>query len=471
MSINGISQNGLTRRAMLAQSGLGLGALALSVLQHDAEGSTPGTPEPPTIFQRVPRAKSIILLLQSGGVSQMDVLDPKPELTRRHGQTYSLKLEVQQQGSESNTLLATHKKFEPRGQCGMEISDVLPHLGGLADDLCLVRSMFTEHNNHSEAQVMLLTGKIFEGRPTIGSWISYGLGRENQNLPAYVVLREPGGEILKTLWSSGWMPAVHRGTEFSTEGSPISNLRSVRAQPAGTQQSKLALLTRLNRLHQRRYPQDHRLESRIQNYEMAARMQLEALQVSVQAEETQQTQRLYGLDNPATKSYGRSCLLARKLVERGVRFVQVMVPPDLTWDTHPNFDRAEKISAATDLPAAGLIRDLKQRGLLESTVVFWSGEFGRLPISQSTRGRDHNRHACSLFLAGGGFKSGYVHGATDDVGYKAVEDRVSVADLHATLLHQLGIDHDELTYQQAGRDETLTDVPVTGAQVVHSLLT
>ena len=212
------------------------------------------------------------------------------------------------------------------------------------------------------------------------------------------------------------MPAVHRGTEFSTEGSPILHLRSSRTQPGGSQANKLDLLQRLNRVHQRRYPADQRLESRIQNYELAARMQLEALEVSIQTEETRHIQQIYGLDNPATRSYGRSCLLARKLVERGVRFVQVMVPPDLTWDTHPNFDRAEKISAATDLPAAGLIRDLKQRGLLESTVVLWSGEFGRLPISQSVRGRDHNRHACSLFLAGGGFKRGYVHGATDEVG-------------------------------------------------------
>ncbi|MAV35532.1 MAG: hypothetical protein CMJ59_08740 [Planctomycetaceae bacterium] len=463
----------LTRRAMLRRSALGFGSLALSALQRGEDLSAQLLPmeKRRQLHHFAPRAKSVIMLLQSGGVSQMDVLDPKPELTRRHGQTYSLKLEVQQMGSESNTLLATHKKFQPRGQCGMEISDVLPNLGALADDLCLVRSMFTEHNNHSEAQVMLMTGKIFEGRPAIGSWISYGLGRANQNLPAYVVLREPGGEIPKTLWSSGWMPAVHRGTEFSSEGVPILNLRAARDQPDGVQSNKLDFLAKLNRLHQRRYPEDQRLESRIQNYELAARMQLEALEVAVQKEESAHVQRLYGLDNPTTQSYGRSCLLARKLVERGVRFVQVMSPAELTWDTHPNFDRAEKISAATDLPAAGLIRDLKQRGMLESTLVLWSGEFGRLPISQSSRGRDHNRHACSLLLAGGGFKSGHVHGATDEVGYKAVVDRVSVPDLHATVLHQLGIDHDQLTYRHAGRDETLTDSAVTNAQVVRSILT
>ena len=267
------------------------------------------------------------------------------------------------------------------------------------------------------------------------------------------------------------MPAVHRGTEFSSEGSPILNLRSAKQQPAGIQGNNLKFLSTLNRLHQTKYPHDQRLDSRIQNYELAARMQLEALKIMGTEDETPQVQKLYGLDNPTTQSYGRRCLLARKLVERGVRCIQLFPPTGLTWDTHPNFDRAEKISAATDLPAAGLIRDLKQRGLLESTIVLWCGEFGRLPISQNSRGRDHNRHACSLLLAGGGFKPGHVHGATDEVGYEAVEDRMSVPDLHATILHQLGIDHDQLTYRHTGRDETLTDSDVTGAQVVHSILT
>ena len=391
----------------------------------------------------------------------MDVLDPKPELTRLNGTPYSIKLEVQQMGSESNTLLATHKKFSRWGQCGMEISEVLPNIAAHADDLCLVRSMHTNHNNHSEGQVMLLTGRIFEGRPCIGSWISYALGRENQNLPAYVVLRDPNGEEANTLWSSGWMPASHRGTEFSATGVPMLNLQSSRPQQQGVQRNNLHFLQSLNRLHQAKYPEDKRLESRIQNYELAARMQIEAMQVAGTSDEPASIRKLYGLDEGTTSSYGMRCLLARKLVEAGVRFIQVFPPSNLSWDTHPSFERGDKMAAAIDLPTAGLIKDLKQRGLLDSTVIFWSGEFGRLPISQSTRGRDHNRHACSLLFAGGGFKSGHVYGATDEVGNRAVENRVSVPDLHATILHQLGLNHNRVTYNHAGRDETLTDSVVT----------
>ena len=461
----------LSRREMLRRSGLGFGGVALQAMltaegikasQHSAGRNTSSHFEP--------QAKAVIMLVQGGGVSQMDVLDPKPELTRMHGKQYSIKLEVQQMGSESNTLLATHKRFHKWGQCGMEVSEVLPNMAACADDLCLVRSMYTEHNNHSEAQVMLLTGRIFEGRPCIGSWISYALGSENQNFPAYGVLRDPTGEEANTLWSSGWMPASHRGTEFSATGTPMLNLHSAREQQHGVQRNNLKFLETLNRLHQTKYPRDDRLESRIQNYELAARMQLEALQVADTSNEPDSIHNLYGLDNDTTTAYGMRCLLARKLVEAGVRFIQIFPPSSLSWDTHPSFERGDKIAAATDLPAAGLIRDLKQRGLLDSTVIFWSGEFGRLPISQSTKGRDHNRHACSLLLAGGGFKSGHVYGATDEVGNRAVVNRVSVPDLHATILHQLGLDHQRLTYQHAGRDETLTDSAVTGAQVIRGIL-
>ena len=461
-----------SRREMLRRSGLGFGGVALQAMfqgesLHASRDSTRRDKLPPH-FE--PQAKAVIMLVQPGGVSQMDVLDPKPELTRLNGTPYSIKLEVQQMGSESNTLLATHKKFSRWGQCGMEISEVLPNIAAHADDLCLVRSMHTNHNNHSEGQVMLLTGRIFEGRPCIGSWISYALGRENQNLPAYVVLRDPNGEEANTLWSSGWMPASHQGTEFSATGVPMLNLQSSRPQQQGVQRNNLHFLQSLNRLHQAKYPEDKRLESRIQNYELAARMQIEAMQVAGTSDEPASIRKLYGLDEGTTSSYGMRCLLARKLVEAGVRFIQVFPPSNLSWDTHPSFERGDKMAAAIDLPTAGLIKDLKQRGLLDSTVIFWSGEFGRLPISQSTRGRDHNRHACSLLFAGGGFKSGHVYGATDEVGNRAVENRVSVPDLHATILHQLGLNHNRVTYNHAGRDETLTDSVVTGAEVVQGIL-
>jgi len=462
----------LTRRDLLRLSGLGFGSLALEALMQaerlDASQHQVGRNAATHHFE--PQARAVIMLMQTGGVSQMDVLDPKPELTRLNGTQYSIKLEVQQQGSESNTLLATHKKFHKWGQCGMEISEVLPNIAECADDLCLVRSMFTEHNNHSEANVMLMTGRIFEGRPSIGSWVSYALGSENQNLPAYVVLRDPTSEEANTLWSSGWMPATHRGTEFHTTGTPIQNLRSAREQPHGVQRNNLEFLGTLNRLHLTKYPRDQRLESRIQNYELAARMQVEALQIGDTSNEPAAIRKLYGLDDGTTSAHGMCCLLARKLVEAGVRFVQIFPPAGLGWDTHSNFDRGDKVAAATDLPTAGLIRDLKQRGLLDSTVIFWSGEFGRLPISQNSVGRDHNRHACSLLLAGGGFKSGHVYGATDEVGNRAVENPVSVPDLHATILHQLGLDHQTLTYQHAGRDESLTDSAVTGAHVIREIL-
>lgn len=461
-----------SRREMLRRSGLGFGGVALQAMfqGESLHASRDSTRRDELTPHFEPQAKAVIMLVQPGGVSQMDVLDPKPELTRLNGTPYSIKLEVQQMGSESNTLLATHKKFSRWGQCGMEISEVLPNIAAHADDLCLVRSMHTNHNNHSEGQVMLLTGRIFEGRPCIGSWISYALGRENQNLPAYVVLRDPNGEEANTLWSSGWMPASHRGTEFSATGVPMLNLQSSRPQQQGVQRNNLHFLQSLNRLHQAKYPEDKRLESRIQNYELAARMQIEAMQVAGTSDEPASIRKLYGLDEGTTSSYGMRCLLARKLVEAGVRFIQVFPPSNLSWDTHPSFERGDKMAAAIDLPTAGLIKDLKQRGLLDSTVIFWSGEFGRLPISQSTRGRDHNRHACSLLFAGGGFKSGHVYGATDEVGNRAVENRVSVPDLHATILHQLGLNHNRVTYNHAGRDETLTDSVVTGAEVVQGIL-
>ncbi|MFN0051768.1 MAG: DUF1501 domain-containing protein, partial [Planctomycetales bacterium] len=354
----------------------------------------------------------------------------------------------------------------------MEMSEVIPHIGGVADDLCLVRSMHTEHNNHTEALIMINTGKIFQGKPSLGAWISYALGTENQNLPAYLVLRDSAGYNTSgsLTWSSGWLPALYRGTEFSAQGAPILNLKSSRPAHPDAQGDDLAFLARLNRLHQQRHPADGELETRIQNYELAARMQLAAGDLVDLSRETEATQKLYGLDKPETQGYGLRCLMARKLVEAGVRFVQVFPRPFQPWDTHSKTkEELGSICAACDQPSAALVTDLKQRGLLDHTIVLWSGEFGRLPVSQNGSGRDHNRNAFSLFLAGGGFKAGHVHGATDEVGYKAAENRVSVADLHATVLNQLGLDHQALTYEHSGRDESLTDASLTGARVVREL--
>ncbi|MEX0679317.1 MAG: DUF1501 domain-containing protein [Pirellulales bacterium] len=473
----------MTRRQLLAASGMGFGTLALSLLLEQegllAEAAAPragGADLRAKPGHFAAPAKSVIMLMQNGGPSQMELFDPKPELKRRAGEVYSTKVETFQTGSEANKLLACPFKFHRRGECGMELSEVIPHIGSVADDVCLVRSMYSAHNNHTEALVMMNTGKVFPGRPALGSWISYALGTLNQNLPAYIVLRDPEGYNTSgtLLWQNGWIPALYRGTEVSTKGAPVLNLQPSAPISPKAQRHNLDYLARLNEEHRGRYPDESELDARIRNYELAARMQLAAGDLLDLSDESDRTKKLYGLDNPETAGYGTRLLMARRLVENGVRFVQVLPPvkPQFQpWDAHSNVKTEnEAICAKTDLPSAALVKDLKARGMLDSTIVLWTGEFGRLPVSQNGSGRDHNRNAFSLLLAGGGFKTAHVHGATDDVGYKSVEGRVSVNDLHATILHQLGLDHDRLTYRHHGRDETLTDSVVTDARVVGELL-
>jgi hypothetical protein len=467
-----------TRREFLRTSGFGFGGLALACLLAEegpaAAGQGAALPQDlrPRRGHFPARARAMVHFMQNGGPSQMDLFDPKPELQKRDGQSIPASVEIYQKGN-SDKLLASPFRFHRRGECGTELAEVLPHLGGIADEIALVRSMVTEHNNHTEALVMMSTGKLFQGRPSVGAWVSYALGTENQNLPAYVVLRDPAGYNTsgKLVWSSGWLPALYQGTEFSSTGAPVLNLRPARPVSEGVQRDSLEFLAGLNREHLRHYPGETELEARIQNYELAARMQLRAAEAIDLSRESVATRKLYGLDNPVTASYGTRCLMARRLIEAGVRFVQVFPPVGQPWDAHADTKgENEKICAVTDLPVAGFLRDLKARGLLEDTLVLWTGEFGRLPVSQNGKGRDHNRNAFSLWLAGGGIKAGHVHGATDDFGYQAVADRVSVPDLHATLLHQLGLDHRRLSYPYRGRDETLTDAPVTKARVVAKLL-
>lgn len=472
------AQSPLSRRDMLRLSGLGFGSLALNCLiqdgtAHAAKNQSFDLRSRSPHFD--PKARAVIMLMQNGGPSQMELFEPKPDLEKYHGKQHTLKVEMFQTGSEQNTLMKSVFPFKKYGACGMEMAEIIPHIGSVADRICLVRSMFTEHANHTEALIMFNTGRIFQGKPALGSWISYALGTENQNLPAYIVLRDPAGYNTtgSLTWSSGWLPALYRGTEFSSQGSPILNLKAARPQPAGAQVDDLEYLARLNRLHQRAYPIESELETRIQNYELAARMQLAAGNLVDVSKESEATRKLYGLNspNPDTQGYGLRCLMARKLIEAGVRFVQIFPKPFQPWDTHSKTkEELGTICSACDRPSAALITDLAQRGLLDSTIVLWSGEFGRLPVSQNGTGRDHNRNAFSLFLAGGGFKAGHIHGATDEVGYKAAVDRVSVPDLHATVLRQLGIDHQMLTFEHSGRDESLTDASLTGAKVVEGLL-
>ena len=463
----------LTRRDMLTSSALGMGWLASRFMAQAAGGGLSLARRKPHFR---PRAKAVIMLVQNGGPGQMDFFDPKPDLAKHDGVVHREKVETFQTGSEANKLLKSPFKFHRRGQSGMELSEVIPHIGELADDICLVRSMVSEHNNHTEGLVLLNTGKIFPGRPAFGSWVSYALGTENANLPAYIVLRDPAGYNTSgtLLWQNGWLPALHRGTEVNTKGSPVLNLHPAAKVAAATRSAQLAAIKKLNEIHLEKFPGNTELETRIANYELAARMQLEAGATLDLSRESSATKKLYGLDQKETAGYGLRCLMARRLVEAGVRFVQVFPPvkPQFQpWDAHGNSKtQNEQIAAKCDLPSKALIRDLKQRGLLDDTIVLWSGEFGRLPVSQNGKGRDHNRNAFSLFLAGGGFKPGHVHGATDEVGYRSVQDVVTVPDLHATLLHQLGLNHRALTFEHHNSPESLTDARVTGAKVVKEIL-
>ncbi len=475
----------LPRRDFLQTSTLGIGGLALAhLLKSDgllAAGRrdpqrTGGTDLRSRFGHSEPQAKAMIMLFQTGGPSQMDLFDPKPELQKRSGQQHSEQVEAFQPGSQDNTLLGSPFNFKKHGSSGMEISELLPHIASTVDDWCLVRSMYSENNNHPQATRCLNTGKIFPHRPSLGTWISYALGTENQNLPDFVVLRDPNGYPNggTTLFDNGWLPALFRGTEIQSRGAAVLNLHPTEEAPPGVQRTNLELLGQLNEHRRQLYPLESDLEARIRNYELAARMQQNAEKVLDLSGESEATQNLYGLNNPKTENYGRRCLMARRMVESGVRFVQVLVPVNndgMPWDQHTHLKPGlEKICPQVDKPTAGLIQDLKQRGLLDSTIVMWTGEFGRLPISQYGNGRDHNRHAFSLLLAGGGFKPGHVHGATDDFGHRATESRVGCPDLHATLLHQLGLDHTQLYFRHAGREERLTDPEVTGAHVVRELL-
>ena len=459
----------IQRRAFLARAAGGLGSLALAQLLGPGRisASNPALPA-----QHRPRARAVISLFQHGGPSQMDLFDYKPALNKYSGKPYpGGELEVHFDKQAGNVLGAPYE-FSPRGQCGMHLSELLPHTGRIADDITLIRSMTTGSVDHESALRIIHTGRFLAGLPSMGSWLLYGLGSENENLPAYVVLADPGGLPVdgERNWSSGFLPALYQGTAFRPGPSPVFHLKTPKHLSEPARSNQLELLSRLNRDHATRFPENTELSARIANLETAARMQGAVPEAVDLSSESAATRKLYGLDNPVTAEYGRRCLLARRLVERGVRYVQLFLSGQ-PWDTHDkNAERLKGLCAATDQPSAALVQDLKARGLLDSTVVLWTGEFGRLPISQGTDGRDHNRHAFSLWVAGGGFKAGHVHGATDDFGYKSVQDVVSVPDFHATLLHTLGIDHNALRFPHEGRDASLTDPEVTGARIVPQLL-
>lgn len=461
-----------TRRIFLGQHAGNVGLLALAAMLNGQQRGTAAETRSSSGHDLQPRAKSVICLFQNGGPSQMDLFDPKPELTKWHGKPYpGGELETHFDKQKGN-VLGSPFRFRRYGESGMELCELLPHTGSIADEITLVRSMKTGSVDHEAALRMIHSGRLFAGMPTLGSWVAYALGTENQDLPSYVVLSDPGGLPIdgEKNWSSGWLPAVYQGTVFRSGPSPVLNLKSPTGVSDEARQNQLRYLGQLNRRQSARYPENTELTARIANFETAARMQTSVPKLLDLSDETAETRSLYGMDNPAIEEYGARCLTARKLVEQGVRFVGVYMNGQ-PWDTHSrNAESLKGLCARTDQPSAALVKDLKQRGLLESTIVIWTGEFGRLPISQGPDGRDHNRHAFSLWMAGGGFKQGYVHGSTDPFGYASVDNIVNVQDLHATLLSSLGLDHTQLSVPYDGRDTSLTDAEVTHARVVDELL-
>ena len=442
----------LTRREAIGRLGGGLGGVALATLL--AEEQARANPKP----HHAPKATAVIQLFMHGGPSHVDLLDPKPALEKYDGKAPPA--EVADDEKITGNLLRSPFKFHPSGKCGTPFSEVLPCIAAHADGIAVIRSMFTEHRNHEQALWMMHTGLTVAGRPSLGAWAAYGLGSENRNLPAYVVLPDPKGLPVDGIrnWSSGWMPPAYQGTQFRSEGSPVLNLTPKMARPADVENGRAALLAELNLDHKAARPNELELDARIASFELAGRMQLSATSALDLSQEPLKVQERYGLDRPATRSYGLRCLMARRLVERGVRFVQVFMAGQ-PWDTHSNnMAGTRSCCQQTDKPVAALLSDLKQLGLLEKTLVLWGGEFGRTPGAQGKDGRDHHPYGFSVWLAGGGVKGGTIYGATDDFGYRAVADRCKVSDLHATILYLLGIDHSKLTYPHNGRADRLTDV-------------
>ncbi len=476
-----------TRRGFFHQVSGGIRGAALTYLLSRDFGSrllaaeepaAPPTDLKPRPAHFVPKARSVIHLFMNGGPSQMDLFDPKPVLDKHHGQAYFSKIAGEVENPQSaGSLMRSPFRFTQHGQCGMWVSEALLHLAKQVDDIALIRSMFTTNLTHEPAIYIIQSGKMASGLPTLGAWVVYGLGSENQNLPAYVVLDDPKGLPINGVenWQAGYLPPVFQGTRFRSTGSPVLNLRPDVERPAGVLQAERDLLSRLDQLHKRERPGQPKLDARIASYELAARMQLAATDALDISREPLAIQEMYGVGREPTDSYGRRCLIARRLVERGVRFVQLYINAQI-WDNHTAL-AAELTTACdrTDQPIAALLRDLKQRGLFESTLVVWGGEFGRLPIAQlpadkdeRKAGRDHNKNAFCTWMAGAGIKGGTTYGATDELGLAAVENRVSVPDWHATILHLLGLRHDQLYLEQNGLKEKLTGVEE--AHVVKGIL-
>ena len=474
-----------SRRQFLQQTGMGVGAVALQWMlnRESATAKPPVLKDKPhnDLLPRAPhfepQATAMISLFQHGGPAHMDLTDPKPELSKHHGMDYSGDIQFSFVNEASKKLFGSPFLFQPHGECGTELSELLPHTAGIVDDLCLIRSMHTGANGH-EVSIRYFHGGIpaVLGRPTFGSWLTYALGCETQDLPAFMVLSDPGGHPVDgaTNWSNGFMPSMFQGTVLRPKEPRIFNLQPPKHLAGPFQRQNLDFLQTLNRQHLEAHPGESDLEARIASYELAARMQTAASDALDISQETASTQSMYGLDQPETHEYGTRCLLARRLVERGVRFVQLFHSGQ-PWDNHSNIKTGlASICKKTDQPAAALVKDLKQRGLLDTTMVHWGGEIGRLPVTQDhgspeKAGRDHNGQGFSIWLAGGGIRVGMTFGQTDEFGHRAVENIVTPNDFQATVMHQFGLKHDQVVFTHGNQQQIIT--ANRPARVVEEIVT
>jgi len=456
--MSSIFQQRLSRREMLRRSGVGFGNLALlGLLAQSTRSQGSGLIAKPPMF--APRAKRVIFLFMHGGPSHVDTFDYKPLLVRDSGKPLPF-AKPRVQFAQTGNLRKSSWDFKPYGQSGAMVSELFPHVGAMVDDLCFIKSIHGTNEAHGGALLKLHTGSDTFVRPSMGSWISYGLGTENQNLPSFITINPTLGHGGVANWASAFLPAVHQGTPLGSSGTPIEkatiNYLHDPNDNSALQRLQLDLLKQMNTAHSAKAGPDHALEARIESFELAFRMQTEAPELMKIDGESEATRKLYGLDDAETAAYGRQCLLARRFAEKGVRFIQCS---HAYWDSHSDLTKEHgRLARQVDKPIAGLIQDLKARGLLDDTLVLWGGEFGRTPTVQGNDGRDHNPHAFTMWMAGGGVRRGFSYGHSDDYGFYTVDEKVHVYDLHATMLSLLGIDHEQLTYRHAGRDFRLTDV-------------
>jgi len=465
-----------SRRAFLAQAGGGFGAVALASLlsEERAAAASSASADGPKKPHFEPRVKRVIWLFMHGGPSHVDLFDPKPDLIRLAGQPLpeSFGAVMTRRKVAENPLLAPIKPLRPRGESGLAVSDFLPEIARHADELCVIRSLNGDSVNHPQSVYQMNTGSILMGHPSVGSWVAYGLGSENRDLPAFVVLPDPGGGLKggPPAWGSGYLPATYQGVTMRPGPQPILHLKPQPGISLPQQRATLDLVQRLNREHLAARDNDDELSARIKSYELAFRMQSAAPDLVDIADESAETLSLYGLDDKPTREFGQRCLLARRMIERGVRFVQVYSGDTNGWDAHNDvLDNHTKLCRSTDKAVAGLLTDLKRRGLWNDTLVVWGGEFGRMPMSEQGKGRDHNPWGYSVWLAGGGVKPGMAYGSTDPVGLRAAENPVHIRNFHATLLYLLGLDPQALSYYHNGLDERLIG-PTDDVEVVKDIL-